>query len=154
MATTVTVPTVADLPKDWKSTVFGILVSIVLLLKQYLATNTITWEVAAIAAAVAIGFYFMPAKPSVDDEAKTVALVNKVVQDVLTKQSLVIDATALAEHVYSTVSAAINAAPGMLPIVPVQPMQPAPLTAVLSGVALPSLAPAQEDGTAVNLGAQ
>ena len=150
MATTVTVPTVADLPKDWKSTVFGILVSIVLLLKQYLATNTITWEVAAIAAAVAIGFYFMPAKPSVDDEAKTVELVNKVVQDVLTKQPLTVDATVLAENVYSMVAAAMTAAPAPA----ATSTQPAPLTAVLSGVALPSLAPAQEDGAAVNLGAQ
>ena len=149
MATTVTVPTVADLPKDWKSTVFGILVSIVLLLKQYLATGVVTWEVAAIAAAVAIGFYFMPAKPSVDDEAKTVALVNKVVQDVLTKQPLTVDATVLAENVYSMVAAAMSAAPA--PATPAA--QTAPLVAVLSGVALPSLAPAPENGAAVNLGA-
>jgi len=73
---TINVPTV---PKDWHSTAVGLLGSIALLLKEVLATGTVTLETVAIAVFVAVVCYFIPGKDNAKDEAKLVEKITGIV---------------------------------------------------------------------------
>jgi len=133
MATTVTVPTVADLPKDWKSTAFGVLTAIATLLTQYVQTGAVTWPVALAAVAVAVICYFIPAKVPTATKLDIAAEVAKIAADIIAKQTtavIISDAEALAATIEKTVLATLSAQ---------------------KAIQAPALTP--EDGTTGNLGA-
>lgn len=77
---TVNLPT---LPKDWHSTLVGLLGAVGLILQQYLKTGTITYETLILAVIVAVLGYLTPAKPSVSAEQAMVATIEGVVNSAL-----------------------------------------------------------------------
>ena len=150
MAKTVTIPTTADLPADWKTTLFGILTAIGTLLYQYIQVGAVSWQVAAACVLVAIVFYYLPVKASAPDKINIAEQVEKVVADLFAKQSSAVvfsDAEALAASVTKTVLATLSVQQAA------SPEAAAPLNSVASGQPLQSLAPVTENAAQGNLGA-
>ncbi len=79
---TVTIPA-PSVPADWHSTLLGLIGAIGLLLKQYTATGTFTYETVAVAGFVAVVCYFIPAKTGPADQAKIVDTVTGIVNSTL-----------------------------------------------------------------------
>lgn len=88
MATiSVNVPTIADLPSDWKSTLFGLLTLITTLAVQYFQTGAVTLPVCAGLVVVAIICYLIPAKFKPANKAELVEQIEKIVADMLAKNT-------------------------------------------------------------------
>lgn len=75
--------TLPSIPKDWHSTVVGLLGAIGVLVQHYTQTGTVTLEQIAIAVFVAVVCYFIPAKPTPKDEAAMVATITGIVDATL-----------------------------------------------------------------------
>ena len=127
MATTVTIPTTADLPTDWKTTLMGVIAAVIVLVKMYLSAGVITWEGAAIAVGVAIVGYFLPAKVKVspDEELVLTQRIAAVVQDLVAKQPVLPDAETLVAETVRAVTAALA---------PADPIAAEPSPVVAAGI--------------------
>ena len=68
------------LPKDWHSTLAGLVGAIGLQYQQYTKTGTVTVETLIIAAVVAVLGYFIPAKSSLATEAAMVDTITGLVK--------------------------------------------------------------------------
>lgn len=99
MATQITVPTTADLPKDWTTTAMGIIGAIIELGQQYLATQHVTWYGALIAIGIAVGGYFLGKATTLSPqlELDLEQKIEKIVADLIAKQPVGADVAALAE---------------------------------------------------------
>ncbi len=76
---TVTVPNV---PKDWKTTLLGIIAAVGILLKAYIASGTFTLEGVAVAVLVAVMCYFIPAPLTPEEQAALTATITNTVNSV------------------------------------------------------------------------
>ncbi len=74
--------TVPSVPKDWKSTLLGIIAAIGILLKAYIATGTFTYEGVAVAVLVAVICYFIPAPLTPEEQAALTATITSTVNQV------------------------------------------------------------------------
>lgn len=108
----VTIP-IPALPKDWHSTALGLIGAIGLLLKQYTATGTFTYEGVAVAVFVAVVCYFIPAKVSPLDEGKIVDTVVGIINGTLGAK--VPASVTSAQVANSLESAAVDAAAAQVP---------------------------------------
>ena len=145
MQITVKVPTIADLPKDFKSTFFGMFTAVTTLLVSYFQTGSVTLPVAAACVVVAIVCYMMPAKIKSTDEINIAEQVEKIVTDILAKNAAatLADGEALEASVTKTVLATLSVQQASA----TAPGAPPAANLILSGT------PLNNTGAQANLGA-
>ena len=102
---TVTVPSIPKLPRDYATTLAGAVAAVAVLVKQYMATGTITVTGVVVAAAAAVIGYYLPAKANPADELQLTEKITAVVQDLVAQQPALPDVESLVAEAVRIITA-------------------------------------------------